>query len=151
MLEKPRATLALNIGSGVVLFFAATWFSYTWFHVKTLAEPSARMMHTVEIVPTELAPGDAFEVHVDQTMTMLCPFEIHWSFVRQSDFVEAVSVVEPVRPARTTPGRINIVNTHYIPADFAPGEYSYLTRVLDLCPGHTYISTAKSVRTITVR
>lgn len=142
---------ALNVVSGVALFCAAVWFSYTLFASRDLDVPP-RIVNSITLEPTILLPGQQFDAHINVTLSRLCPYEVHWSLVRAIDNVEVVKIVEPIRgpPAQTgtqeVPSHIRV-----IPLSVERGRYKYVSEVYDLCPGgRTYTSVRRNVD-ITVR
>ncbi len=136
----------LNVVSGACLLAAATWFSFNLFSARD-AELPPRVVNSITIEPTILLAGKPFNAHINVTLNKLCPYEVHWSLVRKPDGLEVVKIIEPVKqpPTALGPQELPAV-VRYIPATVAPGEYKYVSEVLDLCAdGHTYTSVRKGV------
>lgn len=145
------AVLALNFASGAALLCAAAWFSFNMFSARD-AELPVRVVNSITLEPTILLAGKPFITRVNVTLNKLCPYEVRWSLVRQSDGVEVVKIVEPVKEAATQLGKQDLPPfNRYVPATVRPGEYKYLAEVVDMCPdGHT-ITPVRSDVDITIR
>ena len=142
MLLEMRTRITDYAFYGVILA-ALSIGSYLLFSAKNEAL-GARVMHHIEIVPVELAAGQTFHVKADETLRLLCPFEIRWSLISTKDHVEKVRVIENVRPAHPQTGRFTYENAHFIPPNVPPGAYDYSVQIFDNSPGHTYLTTFTS-------
>lgn len=149
--NNPYAKTALNITSGLALFCAAAWGSYTLFAAKDAEQPP-RVVNSITLEPTVLLAGKPYVAHINVTLNRLCPYEVHWSLVRKTDNVEVVKIVEPIKAAPAALGTQDLPDAkRYIPYSVDPGDYKYISEVFDLCPdGHTYTSVRRNVD-ITVR
>jgi hypothetical protein len=123
----------------IVLLGAVTFGSYEMFSARTGAQ-GARSIHRIEIEPETLAPGQKFHITAYETLYKNCPFEVRWSLIRTRDHIEALRVVENVRPARSEIGDVVVEHNHYIPPEVEPGPYDYSVQIVDQCPEHTYLS-----------
>jgi len=131
----PWSTILLNVSSALALLVAATWFSYNLFSTRDATVPP-RIVHSITIEPSILLAGKPFVAHIDVTLNKLCPYEVHWSLVRRSDGVEVVKIIEPIKQPPAQLGRQELpVSTRYVPSSVEPGDYRYVSEVLDLCPG----------------
>jgi hypothetical protein len=140
------AAAALNAASGVALLLAATWFSYNLFSTRD-AELPPRVVNSITLEPTILLAGKPFIAHVNVTLNRLCPYEVHWSLVRQIDGVEVVKIIEPIKQPPEVLGPQDLpTSTRFIPQSVEPGEYKYVSEVYDICnDGHTYTSVRRNV------
>jgi hypothetical protein len=137
-MNQAEQTRVANWAVGSALLIAFSVGSYLLFSGRN--EQSARVMTKMEITSDQpVAPGQIFRLRVRETLNALCPYQIHWFLVRP-DHIEALSVIEPVRPAQPQLGLVTAENEHTVPADFKPGNYTYTSQVFDLCPGHSYVS-----------
>jgi len=145
------ATLVLNVSSGAALLFAAAWFSYTLFSARD-AELPPRVVNSITIEPSILLAGKPFNANINVTLNRLCPYEVQWSLVRQSDGVEVVKIIEPLKPPPTQLGTQDLPpSPRYVPSSVEPGAYKYVSEVYDLCPdGKTYTSVRRNLP-ITIR
>lgn len=133
MYTGPWGTRLLNILSGTALLIAATWFSYNLFSTRD-AEIAPRVVNSITIEPSILLAGKPFLAHINVTLNRLCPYEVHWSLVRKSDGVEVVKIIEPIKQPPAQLGQQELpASTRYVPASVEPGEYRYVSEVLDLC------------------
>lgn len=141
---------ALNFGSATALLVAATWFSFNLFSTQR-AELAPRIVNSITLEPTILLAGKPFVAHINVTLNRLCPYEVHWSFVRD-DGLEVAKIVEPVKPPPAALGTQDLPPAiRYVPYEVAPGDYKYVSEVFDLCAdGHTYTSVRRNVD-ITIR
>jgi hypothetical protein len=137
--DSDGATRLTSTALAVVLVLAVSAASYFLFESRS-DERGARVMHSLEVIPHAMAPGQKFKIRVTQTLTMLCPFELRWSLISEPDHVERLRIIEPVRPAHTNLGADVSFNDHFVPADVRPGQYNYSVQVFDECPGRTYVS-----------
>lgn len=137
-------TLALNLVSGACLIAASAWFVSNLLASRE-AELPPRIVNSITVEPTILLAGKPFVAHINVTLNRLCPYEVRWSLVRVADGVEVVRIIEPVKPAPATLGTVELPATpRYVPASVAPGEYKYISEVVDLCPeGHTFTAPRK--------
>lgn len=127
--------LGLNVVSGVALLLAASWFSYTMFNTRD-AELPVRVVNSITLEPTILLAGKPFLTRVNVTLNKLCPYEVRWALVRQTDGVEIVRIVEDVKEPPAQTGTQDLPpSKRYVPASVLPGEYRYMAEVFDLCPG----------------
>lgn len=149
--NSPSKTTVLNMLSGVALFGAASWFSYNLFSARD-AELPPRVVNSITIEPTILLAGKSFTAHINVTLNRLCPYEVHWSLVRQTDNVEVVKIVEPLKQPPAQIGNQDLPDVlRYIPSSVEPGEYKYVSEVFDLCAdGKTYTSVRRNVN-LTIR
>jgi hypothetical protein len=145
------ATLTLNVFSGAALLCAAAWFSFTLFSSRDAGLPP-RVINSLVLEPTILLAGKPFTTHINVTLNRLCPYEVHWSLVRQTDNVEVAKIIEPVQQPPAQIGTQDISpSQRWVPVSVTPGEYKYISEVYDICPGgHTYTSVRTSIP-ITVR
>lgn len=144
--DSVLAVRLLNVISGAALLVAATWFSYNLFSTRD-AELPPRVVNSITLEPTILLAGKPFTAHINVTLNRLCPYEVHWSLVRQTDNLEVVKIIEPVKQPPEKTGTQELPNSiRYVPSSVAPGEYKYVSEVFDLCPdGHTYTSVRRNV------
>lgn len=144
-------SLFLNVTSVIALLAASSWFSYTIFSTMD-AELPPRVVNSVSIEPSILLAGSKFKAHINVTLNRACPYEVHWSLVRMSDGVEAVKVIEPIKPAPAALGTQDLpASDRFVPDKIVPGDYKYVSEVYDMCPdGHTFTSVRHDVP-ITIR
>jgi hypothetical protein len=147
----PWGTRALNVISGIALLSAATWFSYNLFATKD-AELPPRIINKITLEPTILLAGKPFVTHVNVTLNQLCPYEVRWSLVRQSDNLEVVRIIEPIKQPPAEIGTQDLPPfNRYVPSSVQPGEYKYLAEVADLCPGGHAVTSVRSNVDISIR
>lgn len=139
--NSPMATFALNFASATALLVMATWFSYNLFSSREIDMPP-RIVNSVTIEPSILLAGKPFQAKVNVTLNKLCPYEIHWSLIRQDNGLEVVKLVEPTKQPPATLGTQDLPpTTRYVPNSVEPGAYKFVSEVYDQCPdGHTYTS-----------
>lgn len=144
--KSQPATIALNVVSGACLIAASAWFVNNMLASRD-AELPPRVVNSITLEPSILSAGKPFVAHIFVTLNKLCPYEVHWSLVKSSDNVEIVRIIEPVKQAPSSvlgPQELPPM-TRYVPSSVPPGEYKYVSEVLDLCPdGHTYTSIRKN-------
>lgn len=145
------ATLGLNIVAGAALLAASAWFSYNLLSTRQ-SELAPRIVNSIALEPTILLAGKPFKAHINVTLNRLCPYEVHWSFVRKSDGLEVAKIVEPVKQPPAELGTQDLPDAvRYVPIEVGPGYYQYVSEVFDLCAdGHTYTSVRRNVD-ITIR
>lgn len=155
MMTGPRArtlgTLALNVFAGIALLVGSSWFFHTWFGLRT-EEQAPRVVNSITLEPTILLAGKPFYAHVNVTINRLCPYEVHWSLVERTSNVEAVKIIEQIKPAMTLLGTQDIPPVaRWVPSSVGAGDYRYMVEVYDICgEGHTYVSVRRSAD-VTIR
>ena len=112
------------------IVFVAAFFSYTVFSSKQDVE-RPRIINRIWIEPTVISPGGSFKVHINDTMSQICPGETHWSIVRTADNVEVARTIQPTQPTHL--GDNDIVVTRSVPTTAVPGNYYYVVTVYDFC------------------
>lgn len=144
--KKRWVITLLNITSGAALLTAATWFSYSLFSTRD-AELPVRVVNSITLEPSILLAGKPFIAHINVTLNRLCPYEVHWSLVRKADGLEVVKIIEPVKQPPAQLGTQELpISSRYVPASVEPGDYKYVSEVLDLCPGsRTFIAVRHNV------
>lgn len=142
-------TLVLNASSGLALLCAAGWFSYNLFSTRD-AELPPRVVNSITVEPSILLAGKPFTARINVTLNRLCPYEVHWSLVRKPDGVEVVKIIEPIKQPPASLGAQDLpASLRYVPASVPPGEYKYVSEVLDICvDGHTYTTIRKGADVI---
>lgn len=149
--KNKTAVFALNAVSGIALLVAAAWFSFNMFATRD-AELPVRVVNKLSLEPTILLAGKPFVTHVNVTLNKLCPYEVRWALVRQTDGVEVVRIVEPIKdpPAQTGTQDLPPSN-RYVPSSVAPGEYRYMAEVFDFCPGAHGVTPVRKGLDISIR
>lgn len=144
-------TLALNLVSGACLIAASAWFVSNLLASRE-AELPPRIVNSITVEPTILLAGKPFKTTVNVTLNKLCPYEVHWSLVREDNNLEVVKLVEPVKQPPAQIGTQDLPpSVRYIPNSVEPGAYKFISEVYDQCPdGHTYTSVRHNV-SLTVR
>jgi hypothetical protein len=153
-MDEPNTTkrslaVALNIVSGAALLAASAWFVNNMLTARD-AELPPRVVNSITIEPSILLAGKPFTAHITVTLNKLCPYEVHWSLVRAGDGLEVVKIIEPIKQPPLALGLQELPPTlRYVPTSVAPGEYKYVSEVLDLCEGgKTFISVRKNADVI---
>lgn len=149
--NSPLASFTLNITSGAALLAMAAWFTYNVFSSREIDTPP-RIVNSITVEPTILLAGKPFKTTVNVTLNKLCPYEVHWSLVREDNNLEVVKLVEPVKQPPAQIGTQDLPpSVRYIPNSVEPGAYKFISEVYDQCPdGHTYTSVRHNV-SLTVR
>lgn len=146
MFDRKYILYALNAVSGAAMVAGAAWLSYNLFAARD-AETPVRVVNSITVDPSILLVGRPFTAYINVTLTRLCPYEVHWSLIRKADGVEVLKTVEQIKPAPAAVGTQDLPpSIRYVPPSVAPGEYRYVSDIIDLCPdGHAFTAARKGV------
>lgn len=128
--DHPVVRAVVNIALALAFVGVIAFFSYTILTNKS-NETRPRIIVEVSLEPTVLLPGRSFNVHIETIINEVCPGEVLWALIRQSDNTEVFSSLTSTRPSKL--GKNIEIIPRLIPPSIAPGKYFYVATIYDYC------------------